>query len=295
MYQYPKQHRVPFKDDFKLSDFSTTPPANTPDKNELKDRLKDLTQTFSELQEKLYADNRFSLLLIFQAMDAAGKDGTISAVTTGVNPTGFQISAFKQPSANELEHDFLWRTSLHLPERGRIGIFNRSYYEEVLVVRVHPEYLGNQNLPIATKNPETLHELWEHRYESIRDHEKHLARNGIIVLKFFLNVSKKEQKQRFLDRLNEADKEWKFSLGDLAERKHWDQYMDAYEAALKATSTEYAPWYTIPADNKHYMRVAVAEIIVETLKNLPLQYPTVSAEDKALYAKARQQLEQEQD
>lgn len=295
MYQYPKQHRVPFKDDFKISDFSTKPPTDNVSKDELKKRLAELTKEFSELQEKLYADNRYSLLLIFQAMDAAGKDGTISAVTTGVNPAGFQISSFKQPSSTELEHDFLWRTSLQLPERGRIGIFNRSYYEEVLVVKVHPEYLGGQHLPTTPKTDDELKTLWEQRYESIRHHEQHLARNGTVVLKFFLNVSKAEQKQRFLDRLNEPDKEWKFALGDLAERKHWDSYMGAYEDALKATSRECAPWYAIPADSKHYMRVAVAEIIVETLKNLPLEYPTVSAKDKALYAQARQQLEQEAD
>ena len=294
MYQFPQQHRVPFKD-FKLSHSSTKPPANTPSKEELKKRLADLTKEMATLQEKLYADNRYSLLLIFQAMDAAGKDGTIEAVTSGVNPAGFQISSFKQPSATELEHDFLWRTTLHLPERGRIGVFNRSYYEEVLVVKVHPEYLGGQHLPATPQTDEALQALWQQRYESIRGHEKHLASNGFVVLKFFLNVSKAEQKQRFLDRLNDTEKHWKFSLGDVAERKHWDQYMQAYQDALSETSREYAPWYAIPADSKHYMRVAVAEIIVETLKALPLAYPTVSDKDKALFEQARQHLTQEQD
>ncbi|WP_020558029.1 PPK2 family polyphosphate kinase [Thiofilum flexile] len=294
MHEFPQQHRVPFKN-FKLSDYSTQPPANTPSKEELKKRLADLTEELATLQEKLYADNRYGLLLVFQAMDAAGKDGTIAAVTTGVNPAGFQISSFKQPSTIELEHDFLWRTELQLPERGRIGIFNRSYYEEVLVVKVHPEYLAGQQLPETPKTEEALQTFWQERYESIRDHEKHLARNGFVVLKFFLNVSKAEQKKRFLDRLNDKEKQWKFSLGDLAERKYWDHYMQAYEDALDETSHEYAPWYAIPADNKHYMRVAVAEIITETLKALPLAYPSVSDKDKALFEQARQDLAQEQD
>lgn len=292
MYEFPPQHRVPSQD-FKLSEVSTKPPANNLSKDELKKRLSELTKELAALQEKLYADNRYAVLLVFQAMDAAGKDGTIEAVTSGVNPAGFQVSSFKQPSATELEHDFLWRTTLPLPERGRIGIFNRSYYEEVLVVKVHPEYLGGQHLPFTPKTEEELSNFWQQRYESIRTHEQHLARNGVVILKFFLNVSKEEQKQRFLDRLNDPEKQWKFALGDIAERKHWDKYMQAYQDALNETSRDNAPWYAIPADSKHYMRVAVAEIIVETLKALPLAYPTVSDKDKVLFEQARQQLEQE--
>lgn len=292
MYKFPQQHRVPFKD-FKLSNYHTQPPAEAPNKEELKKRLIELTKELAKLQEKLYADNRYALLLVFQAMDAAGKDGTIEAVTSGVNPAGFQVSSFKQPSTTELEHDFLWRTTLQLPERGRIGVFNRSYYEEVLVVKVHPEYLGGQHLPFTPKTEEELNNFWQQRYESIRTHEQHLARNGVVILKFFLNVSKEEQKQRFLDRLNDPEKQWKFALGDVAERKHWDKYMQAYQDALSETSRDDAPWYAIPADSKHYMRVAVAEIIVETLKALPLAYPTVSDKDKVLFEQARQQLEQE--
>lgn len=292
MYEFPPQHRVPSQD-FKLSEVSTKPPANNLSKDELKKRLSELTKELAALQEKLYADNRYALLLVFQAMDAAGKDGTIEAVTSGVNPAGFQVSSFKQPSATELEHDFLWRTTLQLPERGRIGVFNRSYYEEVLVVKVHPEYLGGQHLPFTPKTEEELNNFWQQRYESIRTHEQHLARNGVVILKFFLNVSKEEQKQRFLDRLNDPEKQWKFALGDIAERKHWDKYMQAYQDALNETSRDNAPWYAIPADSKHYMRVAVAEIIVETLKALPLAYPTVSDKDKVLFEQARQQLEQE--
>lgn len=292
MYEFPPQHRVPSQD-FKLSEVSTKPPANNLSKDELKKRLSELNKELAALQEKLYADNRYAVLLVFQAMDAAGKDGTIEAVTSGVNPAGFQVSSFKQPSATELEHDFLWRTTLQLPERGRIGVFNRSYYEEVLVVKVHPEYLGGQHLPFTPKTEAELSEFWQQRYESIRTHEQHLARNGFVILKFFLNVSKEEQKQRFLDRLHDPEKQWKFALGDVAERKHWDKYMQAYQDALSETSRDDAPWYAIPADSKHYMRVAVAEIIVETLKALPLAYPTVSDKDKVLFEQARQQLEQE--
>nr|CAA6830727.1 MAG: UDP-galactose-lipid carrier transferase (EC [uncultured Thiotrichaceae bacterium] len=222
-------------------------------------------------------------------MDAAGKDSTIRSVMSGVNPAGCQVHSFKQPSSEEKDHDFLWRTAKSLPERGRIGIFNRSYYEEVLVVRVHPEYLGGQNLP-AEVNRETI---WGDRLESIRDHEKHLARNGTLLLKFWLNVSKEEQKRRFISRLDESEKNWKFSTGDVAERQHWDEYMSAYSEALNATSRDCAPWYAIPADNKPYMRVVVAETIVETLEALNLTYPDVSEQDLARFQAARDLLEAE--
>jgi len=226
----------------------------------------------------LYADNRYALLLVFQAMDAAGKDGTIRAVMCGVNPAGCQVSSFKSPSAKELEHDWLWRTTRQLPERGRIGIFNRSYYEEVLAVRVHPEYLEKQRLP------DYPHEdFWETRFQSIRDHESHLAVNGTVVVKFWLNVSKDEQKQRFLKRLTTPEKHWKFSKSDLASRLRWDDYMNAYEALLNETSRQAAPWYAVPADNKRYMRLVVASIVLQTLESLPLRYPEKSASDIALF------------
>jgi PPK2 family polyphosphate:nucleotide phosphotransferase len=249
----------------------------------LRKELGKLTERLSELQRRFYAHDRHSLLLVFQAMDAAGKDGTVRAVMSGVNPTGCQVFSFKQPSAEERDHDFLWRTSRCLPERGRIGIFNRSYYEEVLVVRVHPEYLQGQQLPEI----DDLEMLWQHRYESIRDHERHLARNGTVILKFWLNVSHEEQRQRFLSRLDEPEKNWKFSAGDVRERGFWKQYMRAYETALSETSRPWAPWYAIPADNKPYMRARVSEIIVRTLESLDLRYPEVSAEERANFDEMR--------
>lgn len=226
------------------------------------------------------------MLLIFQALDAGGKDSTIRAVMQGVNPAGCQVFSFKEPSSIELDHDFLWRTALSLPERGRIGIFNRSYYEEVLVVKVHPEILRAQKLPDSIAQ-ETI---WQERYESIRDHEKHLARNGTVILKFWLHVSKKEQKARFLSRLDDADKQWKFNAKDVQERDFWDDYMAAYESALNATSRPWAPWYAIPADSKPYARGCVAEIIVAALSGIGLDYPQPSAEDRAAYDAIRAEL-----
>jgi PPK2 family polyphosphate:nucleotide phosphotransferase len=281
-------HLVPFDGVFSLRGVSTEPPDGAPKKKECEQLMEERVKEMQKLQAKLYADDRYAMLLIFQAMDAAGKDGTVRAVMSGINPAGCQVYSFKAPSAEELDHDFLWRTAKSLPERGRIGIFNRSYYEEVLVLRVHPEWLGNQKLPALDPNT-----IWEERYESIRDHEKHLSRNGTIVLKFFLNVSKDEQKKRFLDRIEEAKSNWKFSLGDIAERQHWDQYMAAYEAALRATSRPWAPWYCIPADNKAYMRYAVCEIITQKLLSLNLQYPQVSKERLAQLAEIKRKLEDE--
>lgn len=269
---------VPFDDSFSIADCPTTPPGDIPGKKELEDELADCVGQISDLQRKLFADDRYSLLLIFQAMDAAGKDGTIRAVMSGVNPAGCHVSSFKAPSDEELEHDWLWRTTCQLPERGKIGIFNRSYYEEVLAVRVHPEYLANQRLP---KHRHAS--LWEERFESIRDHEKHLARNGTVVLKFWLNVSKAEQKKRFLRRLTTPEKYWKFSKSDLATRGRWEDYMAAYESLLKETSSEHSPWFAIPADNKRYMRLSVAQIVMSTLKELPLRYPEKSAQEIALF------------
>jgi PPK2 family polyphosphate:nucleotide phosphotransferase len=222
-------------------------------------------------------------------MDAAGKDSTIRAVLSGVNPAGCEVYSFKRPSTEELDHDFLWRTACRLPQRGRIGVFNRSHYEEVLVAKVHPEFLDAQRLPGGKRGAQ----FWAQRYESIRDHEKHLARNGTVILKFWLNVSKEEQRSRFLARLNEPEKNWKFEAADVAERAHWPAYMKAYEDALNETSRPWAPWYAIPADNKPYMRAAVADIIVRTLQSLNLQYPTPGKEEKAQFSALRKRLEGE--
>ena len=265
------EYTVPFDSSFRIEEVPTAPSKELKDKKENKKKLKDLVEELEDLQRMLYAQDKFALLLIFQAMDAAGKDGTIRAVMTGINPAGVQVFSFKAPSREELDHDFLWRTTTRLPERGRIGIFNRSYYEEVLVVRVHPKFLDAQRLPY----PINLEQIWVDRFESIREHEKHLARNGMVILKFWLNVSKEEQRQRFLSRIEEPEKNWKFSASDVEERSYWKDYMHAYEEALNATSRPWAPWYAIPADDKPYMRVCVAETIVNTMKSLGLKYPTV--------------------
>lgn len=259
-------------DNFDLSQWATLE-NGLPKNSELKAELQTQVKKIAELQRKLYADDRFSLLLVFQAMDAAGKDSTIRHVFSGVNPAGFQVHSFKQPSKKELDHDYLWRTNLCHPEKGRIGVFNRSHYEEVLVVRVHPEYLSGQRL----HDVNDLDALWDERFESIRNSEKHLAHNGTVVLKFFLNVSREEQARRFLSRLERPEKRWKFSDGDLSESALWPKYMHAYEQAIQHTSTELAPWYVIPADNKPFMRLQVASIILQTLENLPLEYPSLKA------------------
>ncbi|HSJ97763.1 MAG TPA: polyphosphate kinase 2 family protein [Myxococcota bacterium] len=239
-----------------------------------------------ELQEQLYAQDRWSLLLVFQAMDAAGKDSTIKHVMSGVNPQGCQVHSFKQPSPEELDHDFLWRTTSRLPERGRIGIFNRSYYEEVLVVRVHPELLVQQKLPskLITK------ELWKERFHSINDLELHLARNGTSVRKFFLHVSKEEQRRRFEERLDRPEKHWKFSLGDVRERAHWDAYQHAYEDLIRNTSTPHAPWYVVPADHKWFTRLVVVAAVVDALEDLGLEWPEVDSAKRKEIATAREAL-----
>jgi PPK2 family polyphosphate:nucleotide phosphotransferase len=244
----------------------------------------------SEAQELLYADNSWSLLVIFQALDAAGKDGAIKHVMSGINPQGCQVYSFKQPSAEELDHDFLWRCAKRVPERGRIGIFNRSYYEEVLIAKVHPAVLAAQKIPNVDPGDA---KFWERRYQSINNFEKHLARNGTAIVKFFLNVSKGEQRQRFLDRINEPAKHWKFSGGDVKERGFWNDYMRAYEECLAATSTSYAPWYVIPADKKWVTRAAVAIILTETIRSLDLQWPKVTPEQKKEIAEAKRKLERE--
>lgn len=262
--------------------------------NDLKEKSKELLRTsverLAEFQDKLYAQNTYALLCVFQAMDAAGKDGTIKHVMSGVNPQGCQVFSFKQPSAEDLDHDYLWRYSKAVPERGRIGIFNRSYYEEVLVVRVHPELLEKQQLPPSLRQTETI---WQQRFEEINHFEKYLVNNGIIVLKFFLNVSKQEQKKRFMRRLDLPEKNWKFSASDVKERQRWNDYMQAFEDVFSHTSTEWAPWYVIPADRKWYTHLIVASIIYETLEKLGLSYPEVTEAQKQALLEARHLLEGE--
>lgn len=281
---------VPFDGSFRVAEVPTSPPTDAPGKNNLKKRLAELVEELADLQRILYAHDHHAILLVFQAMDAAGKDGTIRAILSGVNPAGCHVVSFKQPSAEALDHDYLWRVAKALPERGRIGVFNRSHYEEVLVVRIHPEYLDGQNLP---NRPKSLAALWTERYESIRQFERHLAHNGTVVLKFWLNVGRDEQRKRFLARLDEPEKNWKFSASDVRERGHWDAYMRAYEDALNATSCGDAPWYAIPADDKSYMRVAVAEIVVRALRDLGLQYPKVDKNERARFDEMRALLESE--
>jgi PPK2 family polyphosphate:nucleotide phosphotransferase len=263
---------VPYDGSFRVKLAPTRPPSDSGEKKKNRKRLKKLRRHLRSLQRVIYADDSYSVLLIFQAMDAAGKDGTIRAVLTGVNPAGCQVFSFKRPSAEELDHDFIWRTYMRLPERGRIGVFNRSYYEEVLVVRVHPELLAKQRIP-SDVDPKRI---WKERYESIAATEKHLAQNGLVILKFWLNVSKEEQRQRFLARIDEPEKNWKFSKSDVEERAYWADYMKAYQESLNATSRPWAPWYAIPADDKPFMRAKVAEIIVRNLELLDLAYPEVS-------------------
>jgi PPK2 family polyphosphate:nucleotide phosphotransferase len=274
---------------FRLKDWDSSDTLNFDDKEQAEKILAEGVEKLAKLQDKLYADDRWSLLLIFQAMDAAGKDGTIKHVMSGINPQGCQVYSFKSPSAEEFDHDFLWRTTKCLPERGRIGIFNRSYYEEVLVVKVHPEFLEKQRMPrkLVTKD------VWNERYESINDFEKHLSRNGTIVRKFFLNVGKDEQKERFLKRLDDPDRNWKFSSSDAKERGHWDEYQDAYQDLIRATATKHAPWYVVPADHKWFSRVVVAAAIIDALESLDLDYPTVDAAKKAELAEARKLLDGE--
>jgi PPK2 family polyphosphate:nucleotide phosphotransferase len=285
-----KQFRVPPGEKFKLKDRDPADTAGFQSRKEAKERLTEGIEKLRELQERLYADDRHALLLIFQAMDAAGKDSTIEHVMSGVNPQGCQVYSFKQPSAEELDHDFLWRTNKCLPERGRIGVFNRSYYEEVLVVRVHPGILAAQKLPAEFVDKD----IWKQRFKDINAFERYLAQNGTAIVKFFLHVSKEQQRRRFLARLDEPQKNWKFSVSDVKERAHWDDYMAAYEEMLEHTSTEGAPWYVIPADHKWFMRMAVADVVVSTLEKLKLQYPTVSEEKRRELETARKLLEQEE-
>jgi PPK2 family polyphosphate:nucleotide phosphotransferase len=292
-YKLLDRYRITKGKGFRLKDVDPDDTAGL--KSEFKDEAKLLlqegVQTLAEMQDKLYAQDRWAVLLVFQAMDAAGKDGTIKHVMSGVNPQGCEVASFKAPSSEELDHDFLWRCMPWLPNRGHIGIFNRSYYEEVLVVRVHPEFLAGQKLPpgLVTKR------IWEERYEDINDFERYLARNGTVIRKFFLHVSRKEQKKRFMERLDEPAKHWKFSAADVRERAHWNEYMEAYEDMIRATATPHAPWYVVPADNKWFTRLVVAVAVVEAMEGLNLHYPKVDKKKRAELAAARKLLMQERD
>ena len=283
---FPENYRVPFDGSFRIEGTSCEPPADIPAKKKMKKALEKANDRLYDLQRVLYAHNRYSVLLVFQAMDAAGKDSTIRTVMRGVNPAGCQVFSFKQPSSEELDHDFLWRTATRMPERGRIGIFNRSYYEEVLVVRVHPEYLGAQRLMGETNTEK----FWQQRFESIRDHERHLASNGTVIVKFWLNVSREQQKARFIERLDNPEKNWKFSGSDIDERQYWDDYMRCYQSMLNETSRDFAPWYAIPADSKPYARLQVANTIIETLESLDMRYPQAAPKNLARFDEWRQAL-----
>jgi PPK2 family polyphosphate:nucleotide phosphotransferase len=285
------RYRIEHGKHFRLKDYD---PADTHGlESELKPLAKewlvDGVEKLANLQDVLAAQDRWGLLIILQAMDAAGKDGTIKHVMSGVNPQGVDVWSFKTPSAEELHHDYLWRSTKCLPQRGHIGIFNRSYYEEVLVVRVHPEILDNEKMP----KPLVGKQIWQERFEDINSFERYLTRNGIAVVKFFLHLSKKEQKKRFLERLDNAEKNWKFSSADIKEREFWDAYQDVYEDMIRHTAHGHAPWYVVPADNKWFTRLVVAQAVVDALKNMDLKYPKVSGVEKAALAKARQQLAQE--
>jgi PPK2 family polyphosphate:nucleotide phosphotransferase len=264
------------------------------DKPLAKDALEQSVELLTKLQDKLYAHDRWAVLLIFQAMDAAGKDGAIKHVMSGVNPQGCEVTSFKAPSAEELDHDYLWRCAKRVPERGRIGVFNRSYYEETIVVRVHPEYLAAQQLPehLATKHKKHAkqNDIWKQRFEEINNFERYLTNNGIVILKFFLHVSKEEQERRFLARIDDPAKNWKFSMKDVKEREHWDEYMHAYEQTVRHTATDYAPWYVVPADTKWFTRLVVASAIVQRLSALDLSYPQLSKDELEQLEVAKQAL-----
>jgi PPK2 family polyphosphate:nucleotide phosphotransferase len=283
-----KPYRVNSGKKFRLKDFDPgdTGELKSEDKPRAKEALELGVRALAELQDVLYAQDRFSLLLVFQAMDAAGKDGTIKHVMSGVNPQGCQVSSFKGPTSEDLDHDYLWRCVRLLPERGRIGIFNRSYYEETLVVRVHPEYLAGQKLPKRCVNKR----IWKHRFRDIRNFEQYLSCNGTVILKFFLNVSRDEQRKRFLRRLEEPDRNWKFSANDAKERGFWNDYMAAYEDTIRETATDHSPWYVVPADNKWYTRVIVAAAVIDALASMKLRYPKVTEAKRKDLEVARQAL-----
>jgi PPK2 family polyphosphate:nucleotide phosphotransferase len=283
-----RPYRVKDGDKFRLKDIDPgdTADLKSEDKAAAKEALQQGIETLAELQDRLYAQDRWALLLIFQAMDAAGKDGAIKHVMSGVNPQGCQVFSFKAPSSEDLDHDFLWRCSKNVPERGRIGIFNRSYYEEVLVVRVHPELLAKQRMPQELVGKD----IWDQRYRDIRSYERYLGNNGVVVRKFFLHVSRKEQKRRFLERIDNKEKNWKFSAADAQERGFWKDYMDAYEDMIRNTSSKEAPWYVVPADNKWFTRIVVAAAVIETLDSLGVKYPKVDKEKLAELARVKKGL-----
>lgn len=282
-----RPYRIDSGDGFRLNQIDPGDTLDLPsDKKAAREALEQGVQMLSELQQRLYAQNKWAVLLIFQAMDAAGKDGTIKHVMSGVNPQGCQVTSFKAPSALDLDHDYLWRANQSLPERGRIGIFNRSYYEETLVVRVHPELLAKQSLPPDLVGPK----LWKQRFEDIRHYERYLSRNGVVVLKFFLHLSKEEQKRRFLQRLERPEKNWKFSAADIRERGFWEDYSQAYEEMIRETATAHAPWFVVPADHKWFTRLVVAAAVIERLDGLDLRYPELNQDAKQALAQAREQL-----
>jgi PPK2 family polyphosphate:nucleotide phosphotransferase len=280
------RYRLTSGKNFSLTDFDPADTWKLKSKEHAQEWLEQGVARLSQLQDRLYAQNQWALLLVFQAMDAAGKDGTIKHVMSGVNPQGCQVFSFKVPSEEDLSHDYLWRCCRCLPERGRIGIFNRSYYEEVLVVRVHPEFLSRQKLPA----PMVTKDIWDQRFQDIKAFERHLTHNGVVIRKFFLHVSKQEQRRRLLSRLEEPDKNWKFSSADLRERKHWAQYMAAYQAAIAHTATDHAPWYVVPADHKWFTRLVVAEVVVDALESLNLKYPVVDQAKRQELARVRRAL-----
>jgi PPK2 family polyphosphate:nucleotide phosphotransferase len=287
--EFAKPFRVVDGSHFRLKDFSPGETLGFKSKEQAKEALEHGIRRLAALQEKLYAQDRWAILMILQGMDAAGKDSTIKHVMSGVNPQGCHVNSFKAPSPEELQHDFLWRTSRCLPERGQIGIFNRSYYEEVLVLRVHPELLEHEKIPRQLVSED----VWQERFEEINGFERYLSKNGIVVLKFCLHLSKKEQKKRFLERLKDPDKNWKFSVSDALERQHWEKYMRAYEDMIRNTSTKHAPWFVVPADHKWFSRLVVAEAIIDAMEGLDLAYPKVDAAKRKELKEARAALEHE--
>ena len=286
---YSRPYRITDGTKFRLNDVDPGEKRWVKHGDEAADLLKQGVEVLSDLQEKLYAQDRWALLLVFQAMDAAGKDSTIKHVMSGVNPQGVQVASFKQPSPEELDHDFNWRTARQLPERGRIGIFNRSYYEETIVVRVHKNYLDGEHIPESLITPD----IWKERYEDINAFERYASRNGIAIRKFFLHVSKDEQRKRFLDRIDEPSKNWKFSMNDVRERAHWDDYMKAYEDTIRHTATPYAPWFVVPADHKWFTRLVVAAAVIDALDDMNLDFPTLDAAKKGELEEARKLLHAE--
>lgn len=292
MQQIVKKFKITDDKRLSLKDFATDD-ADGYEKDDAAGILEDLIAQTAELQNKLYAANKQSLLIIFQAMDAAGKDSAIKHTMSGINPQGCQVYSFKQPSTEDYEHDFLWRHYKALPERGRIGIHNRSHYENVLVTRVHPGFIMKENLPGITSEKDIDDKFWEQRFKSIRHFEKHLSDNGTVIIKFFLHLSKNEQKERFLKRIEDQSKNWKFSAADIEERKRWDDYQKAYEEAINETSTPESPWYVIPADRKWFARIAISTIIVETLKDLKLEYPELQSEEAEKLKEIKRLLEEE--